>query len=89
MSETRIDRLEERLARIEDVLARLEPMIVRIDATLPHFATKAEMTAELARLRVEIVEGFADKPGKMWLTTAIGILIAAYAAGLAGLAVLR
>jgi len=40
---------------------------------LPHLATKAEL---------------ADKPGKVFLATAIGILIAAYAVGLAGLAAL-
>jgi hypothetical protein len=31
----------------------------------------------------------ADKPGKMWLATAIGLLIAAYAVGLAGLVVTK
>jgi hypothetical protein len=28
----------------------------------------------------------ADKQGKVWLTTAIGVLLVAYTAGLAGLA---
>jgi hypothetical protein len=93
-------RTEDRLARLEAVLARLEPVIVRIDermqhvadaaavarieAQIPYLATKAELTANIAALRVEL----ADKPGKMWLTAAIGLLLAAYAAGLAGLAAL-
>jgi hypothetical protein len=93
-------RTEDRLGRLEAVLARLEPMIVRIDervqhvadaaavarieATLPYLATKAELTAEIAALRVEL----ADKPGKVWLATAIGVLLVAYTAGLAGLAAL-
>jgi hypothetical protein len=93
-------RTEDRLDRLEAVLARLEPMIVRIDerlqhvadaaavtrieAQMPYLATKAELTAEIATVKVEL----ADKPGKMWLTTAIGLLIAAYVAGLAGLAAL-
>jgi hypothetical protein len=84
-------RTEDRLGRLEAVLARLEPMIVRIDAPLPHLATKAELTAGLSDLRGEVVAvkvELADKPGKMWLTAAIGLLLAAYAAGLAGLAAL-
>ena len=63
---------------VKTTLARLEPMIVRIDATLtatlPHLATKTEL---------------AGKPGKAYLWGVLAVLIAAYAAGLAGLAVLR
>ena len=72
-TELRLDHLEEDTREIKATLARLEPMIIRIDATLPHLATKAEL---------------ADKPGKVYLATAIGVLLAAYAAGLAGLAAL-
>jgi hypothetical protein len=43
------------------------------DANLSRAATKAEL---------------ADKPGKVWLATAIGVLLVAYAAGLAGIAAL-
>jgi hypothetical protein len=84
MSEARIDRLEEDMHEIRAVLGRLEPMINRIDAQLPHLATKAELTTGLAELRAEL----ADKPGKVFLATAIGVLLVAYAAGLAGLAAL-
>jgi hypothetical protein len=69
----RLDHLEEDVRDIKATLARLEPMIIRIDATLPHLATKEEL---------------ADKPGKTYLATAIGVLLVAYAAGLAGLAAL-
>jgi hypothetical protein len=76
-SEIRLDRLEQDVRDIKVVLERLEPMIIRIDerltSTLPHLATKAEL---------------ADKPGKTYLATAIGVLLVAYAAGLAGLAAL-
>jgi hypothetical protein len=92
MSEARVDRLE---AEIGDRLRRVEEAVTRIEATLtatqPHLATKAE----LADLRADMATGFgdlraalADKPGKVFLATAIGILLAAYAAGLAGLAAL-
>jgi hypothetical protein len=91
MSEARIDRLEEDMREIRTTLARLEPMITRIDAVMPLLATKAEladlrseMTTGFAALRVEL----ADKPGKVFLATAIGVLLVAYAAGLAGLAAL-
>jgi hypothetical protein len=62
---------------IKTTLARLEPLIIRIDerltSTLPNLATKAELT---------------DKPGKVYLATAIGVLLVAYTLGLAGLAAL-
>ena len=83
---------EDRLGRIEATLASLVPLIHRIDerlnTVLPHLATKAELMAGLSDLRTEITElkiELAEKPGKLWLTTAIGVLLVAYAAGLAGL----
>jgi hypothetical protein len=76
--EPRVARLEDDMREVKGTLSRLEPMIVRIDATLtatlPHLATKAEL---------------ADKPGKAYLWGVLAVLIAAYAAGLAGLAVLH
>jgi hypothetical protein len=72
-TEIRLDHLEEDMREIKATLARLEPMIIRIDAQIPHLATKAEL---------------AEKPGKVYLATAIGVLLVAYAAGLAGLAAL-
>jgi hypothetical protein len=76
-AEIRLDHLEEDMREIKTTLARLEPLIIRIDerltSTLPNLATKAEL---------------ADKPGKVYLATAIGVLLVAYAAGLAGLAAL-
>ncbi len=76
--EPRVAHLEEDMRDVKATLARLEPMIVRIDATLtatlPHLATRAEL---------------ADKPGKAYLWGVLAVLIAAYGAGLAGLAVLR
>jgi hypothetical protein len=56
----------------------------RSSSTLPHLATKAELTTGLANVRTEL----ADKPGKTYLATAIGVLIAAYAL-LASLVALR
>lgn len=73
----RLDHLEEDVREIRATLAQLAPLITRIDqrltSELPNLATKAEL---------------ADKPGKLWLTTAIGVLLVAYAAGLAGIAAL-
>ncbi len=42
--------------------------------TLPHLATKAEL---------------ADKPGKTYLVGLLAVLLTAYAAGLAALAILK
>jgi hypothetical protein len=76
-AEIRLDHLEEDMREIKTTLARLEPLIICIDerltSTLPNLATKAEL---------------ADKPGKVYLATAIGVLLVADAAGLAGLAAL-
>jgi hypothetical protein len=72
--EARVARLEEDVREIKGTLAQMLPMLVRIDATMPHLATKAEL---------------AEKPGKAYLWSVMAVLLAAYAAGLAGLAVLR
>jgi hypothetical protein len=104
MSEARsIDRIDEDIRDIKATLARLEPMIVRIDATLPHLATKAELTTGLSEVRAELATGLsqvraelvplalaiADKPSRGYMWLVVGTLIVAYAAGLAVLAVLR
>lgn len=77
LRDLRIDRLEEDVREIKAVLARLEPLVIRIDqrltSELPQLPTKTEL---------------ADKPGKVWLVTAIGVLLVAYAAGLTGIAAL-
>jgi hypothetical protein len=46
---------------------------------------RSEMHGELGKLRAEL----AEKPSKTYLWMVLGVLIMAYAAGLAGLAVLK
>jgi hypothetical protein len=94
-TEDRLGRLEADVGEIKTTLASLVPLILRIEATLtatlPHLATKAELTTGLSEVRGEIADvkvALADKPGKVFLTAAIAILIAAYGLGLAGLAAL-
>ena len=76
--DARVGRLEGDMRELKATLGRLEPLIVRLDeqirATLPHLATKADL---------------ADKPGKAYLWAILAALVAAYAAGLAGLAILK
>jgi hypothetical protein len=87
-AEDRLDRLEVGVAEIKTSLTRIEATLT---ATLPHLATKAELTTGLSEVRSEISEvkvAIADKPGKVFLTAAIAILIAAHGLGLAGLAAL-
>ena len=72
--EARVARLEQDMREVKAILAQMLPMIVRIDATIPHLATKAEL---------------ADKPGKAYLWGMLAVLLAAYAAGLAAIAVIR
>ena len=72
--EARVARLEEDMREVKVILAQMLPMIIRIDATVPHLATKAEL---------------AEKPGKVYLWGVLSVLLAAYAAGLAAVAVLH
>ena len=80
-TEDRLNRLEGDFHEIKVTLARIDE---RLTSTLPHLATKAELTTGLSKVEIAL----ADKPGKVFLTAAIAILIAAYGLGLAGLAAL-
>jgi hypothetical protein len=44
---------------------------------------------DISDLRTELRVGLMEKPSKTYLWSVIGVLIAAYAAGLAGIAALR
>jgi hypothetical protein len=83
--DARVTRLEDDMREMKGILARIEPMIIRIDATLPFLATKSELAQLGSDLRTEL----ADKPGKAYMWAVLGVLITAYAAGLAAMAVLR
>jgi hypothetical protein len=96
----RVARHEEEMQDVKSLLSRLEPMIIRIDATLastlPHLATKAEAVEgrnavgrEIADLGVELHQSLSNLPTKTYLWSVMGVLITAYAAGLAVLAVVR
>jgi len=102
--EDRVAKLEGDMQDVKSVLSRLEPMIIRIDATLtatlPHLATRAEVSAEISGLRIEMTEKMselriditrklADLPIKTYMWAVLAVLIAAYGAGLAGLAIIK
>ncbi len=81
----RMTRVEGHVHDIKDTLTELKVMVARmdarLDAQLPHLATKAE----IANLRAEL----AEKPGKTYMWGILGVLLTAYACGLAALAVLK
>jgi len=83
--EARVARLEQDMHEVKAVLTRIEPLIIRIDATMPHLATKAALAELGSELRAEL----AEKPSKTYMWGVLGVLIMAYAAGLAALAVIR
>jgi hypothetical protein len=56
-----------------------------LTATLPHLATKAEVT----ELRDDIAAALAEKPSKTYMWGVLAALLTAYACGLAALAVLK
>jgi hypothetical protein len=112
--EDRVGRLEGDVRDVKSLLSRLEPMIIRIDAsltaTLPHLATRAEVTAmrsevnrDIAGLRIDVHQKLSDMNLKLWemnlklsdmpnriyMWGVLGVLITAYGAGLAALAVLK
>lgn len=70
------------LARVETTLAEIKAMLT---ATLPHLATRAELADLRGTLRTEL----GEKPGKLYMWGILAVPVAAYAAGLAGLAVLK
>lgn len=75
---TRIDaQFEMALPMIARIQARLDealPEISKINATLPHLATKADLS---------------EKPSKTYMWGVLAVLLTAYACGLAALAILR
>jgi hypothetical protein len=84
-----IGRLETDVGEIRQSVTRMETMFA---ATLPHLATKADLAdlrAEFADLRTELRSELADKPGKVYMWGILGVLLTAYACGLAALAILK
>ena len=98
--EDRVALLEGDMQDVKSLLFRLEPLIIRIDATLtstlPHLATRLEVAAvrsdvnkDISGLRLEMNQKLSDLPTKTYMWGILGMLIAAYGAGLAALAVLK
>ena len=97
-------RLEPMIVRIDATLTTTLPHLatkaelanLRSEMTGGMAELRSEMTGKIADLRSEMTGGFsalrgdlAEKPSKAYLWGVLAVLIAAYAAGLAGLAVLR
>ena len=98
--DTTVDRLDAKVDRLDESVQRLEVGFVRLEsmlaATLPYLATQMELTgtrADVESLRIElksdIATGLADKPSKAYMWGVLAVMLAAYACGLAGLAVLK
>jgi hypothetical protein len=98
--ETRVSRLENDMRDMRASMSRLERTVIEIktmlEATLPHLATKAELAELRSELRTGLAEQRSDlhaelasKPSKTYMWGVLTALIAAYAAGLAALAIVR
>jgi hypothetical protein len=91
--EDHVARLEGDVRDVKSLLSRLEPMIIRIDATLtstlPHLATRADVGKDTSGLRIEMNQQLSELPTKTYMWGILAVLIAAYGAGLAALAVLK
>lgn len=66
---------------LKNILGELKVMVARIDARIPCLAAKAEIVMSEVKL--------ADKPGKTCMWGILAALLAAYACGLAAIAVLK
>jgi hypothetical protein len=90
--EARVTRLEEDVRAIKESQVRLETLFT---ATLPHLATKAdvmECKVEIAGFKVELADlrtDLAEKPSKTYMWGILGVLLTAYACGLAALSILK
>ena len=71
---SRVALVEGDVRDIKDTLTELKVMVARIDAQIPYLATKAEITT---------------LPSKTYMWGILGVLLTAYACGLAALAVLK
>jgi hypothetical protein len=91
-AEGRLDRLEEDVGDIKAAIGRLEPMIIHINATLPHLATKAELTTGLSDLRAELHAGFigvGKLPARSEMWGMMGAMTGAFAVILTALTFLQ
>jgi hypothetical protein len=84
--ESRIARLEEDMRDVRSVLSRLEPGL----ATRAEVADlRTEVSKEIADLCNAMILRFAEVPTRTYLWGILGVLITAYDAGLAALAVIK
>jgi hypothetical protein len=88
------------MRNVEQIVLRIE---ATLNATLPHLATKAELAdlraetkADIAAARLATEREFAglradlaDKPSKTYMWGVLTALLAAYACGLAALAIVK
>jgi hypothetical protein len=101
---TTLPRLEAAVIRIETMLAATLPHLatkadlaeVRTEMKADHASLRTELKADYAELKTELKSdiarlevAIADKPGRTYLWAVLGVLLTAYACGLAGLAILK
>jgi chromosome segregation ATPase len=79
----KIGTLDGKIGTLDGKIGTLDGKIGTLDGKIGDL--RAEMHSELSKLRAEL----ADKPGKTYLWMVLGVLIMAYTAGLAGLAILK
>ena len=99
--EQRLSRVENDVREVKDSLVELKAMFARMDERLEQLATKADVAKVESRLDVMDARldatlphlatsaGLAEKPGKTYMWGILGVLLTAYACGLAALAVLK
>jgi hypothetical protein len=92
-----LSRLEPMIVRIDATLTSTLPNLatkaevadLRIEVTKEIAEVRTELTKEIVDLRLAMIQRFADVPIKTYLWGILGVLITAYGAGLAALAVIK
>jgi hypothetical protein len=92
-----LSRLEPMIVRIDATLTSTLPNLatkaevvdLRTEVTKEIAEVRPELTKEIVDLRLAMIQRFADVPTKTYLWGILGVLITAYGAGLAALAVIK
>jgi septal ring factor EnvC (AmiA/AmiB activator) len=88
--ESKIGGVESKIGGVESKISGVESKISGVESKISGVESKISgVESKISEMRAEMRAELADKPGKTYIWMVLGVLIMAYTAGLAGLAVLK
>jgi septal ring factor EnvC (AmiA/AmiB activator) len=88
--ESKIGGVESKIGGVESKIGGVESKISGVESKISGVESKISgVESKISEMRAEMRAELADKPGKTYIWMVLGVLIMAYTAGLAGLAVLK